>query len=165
MTHNPDLIMMIGPAGSGKSTWIKNYLAKTDKEYVVLSTDDIFVEWGNAFGMNYSEAFNHFKYAEVEKEFYTRLGSAVAAKQNIIWDQTNLTVKTRAKKLFGIPKDYRKRAVVFTLPKEVVLARAKNADRVDAGKIIPPNVIGSMFNQFEAPDVGEFDQVIETITQ
>jgi predicted kinase len=159
-----DMIMMIGPAGSGKSTWIKNYLEKTDRAYVVLSTDAIFVEWGQAMGLNYTEAFNHFKYSEVESEFDIRLAAAIAHKQNIIWDQTNLTIKSRAKKLARIPKSYKKRAVVFNLPQDLVKARTQNEDRLSQGKVIPAYVLSNMFKQFEAPDIGEFDEVIETIT-
>jgi predicted kinase len=157
--------MMIGAAGSGKSTWTKKFLASTTKEYVVLGTDAIFVEWGNAMGLNYSEAFNHFKYKDVEKEFDLRLASALAAGKNVIWDQTNLTVKTRAAKLARIPKGYKKRCVVFNLPKETVLQRLKNPDRVAEGKHIPSVVIHGMFKQFEMPDKFEFDEIIEVITE
>jgi len=160
-----DLIMMIGPAGSGKSTWTKKYLETTDKEYVVLGTDAIFVEWGEAEGLNYSEAFNHFKYKDVEKEFERRLVLAFENKQNVIWDQTNLTVKTRAAKLAKVPTGYRKRAVVFDLPKETVLSRIKNPDRIAEGKHIPNVVIYGMFKQFEMPDKFEFDEIIEVITK
>jgi predicted kinase len=160
-----DLIMMIGAAASGKSTWTKKFLESTDKEYVVLGTDAIFVEWGNAQGLNYSEAFNHFKYKDVEKEFDVRLATAIAKNQNIIWDQTNLTLKSRTAKLARIPKGYKKRAVVFNLPKEIVLERAKNPDRMAEGKHIPAIVIHGMFKQFEMPDKFEFDEIIEVITK
>jgi predicted kinase len=159
-----DMIMMIGAAGSGKSTWTKKFLATTDKEYVVLGTDAIFVEWGNAIGINYSEAFAHFKYKDVEKEFNMRLGSAFAAGKNVIWDQTNLTLKSRSAKLAQVPKAYKKRAVVFNLPKAVVMERARNEDRIAEGKKIPTMVIHSMFKQFEMPDQFEFDEIIEVIT-
>ena len=164
--HN-EVIMMIGPAGSGKSTWIKKFLEKNneDGKYVVLSTDDIFVELGDKEGLNYSEAFAKFKYSDVEKIFYERLDQAITDGKNIIWDQTNLTIKTRSKKLEKLPKTYSKKCVVFNLPKEIVLGRAKNADRVDAGKIIPASVIMNMFKQFEMPDQFEFDKIIEVITE
>lgn len=156
---------MIGVAGSGKSTWIKNFLANSKDEYVVLSTDGIFVEWGSALGLNYSESFAHFSYKEVEKEFNMRLGSALAAGKNVIWDQTNLTLKTRTAKLARVPKGYTKKAVVFNLPKETVLSRLQNPDRMAEGKHIPSMVIHGMFNQFEMPDQFEFDQILDVITQ
>lgn len=167
MTYNNEVIMMIGPAGSGKSTWIKKFLEQNneDGKYVVLSTDDIFVELGEKEGLNYNEAFAKFKYGDIEKIFYERLNQAVEDGKNIIWDQTNLTVKSRAKKLEKLPKAYKKKCVVFNLPKEVVLERAKNPDRVDSGKIIPASIIMNMFKQFEMPDQFEFDKIIEVITE
>jgi tRNA uridine 5-carbamoylmethylation protein Kti12 len=87
----------------------------------------------------------------------TDLAVAVKTGLNIIWDQTNLTHGSRAKKLKEIPSSqYEKIAVVFMTPPDL---DARLASR--PGKTIPMNVIKQMLGSFEMPTLHEgFSKII-----
>lgn len=147
----PTLYMLIGVPGSGKTTWIKN----NKKDAVVLSTDDYIERAAEKHSKTYSEVFKDvigFATDQMEKD----LVQAVRNKQDIIWDQTNLTAKTRKAKLNKIPRDYNKVAVFFGVPSDL---RDRLASR--PGKTIPEPVIISMINQLQPPTQEEgFDEIL-----
>lgn len=148
--------MMIGVPGSGKSTW----LAKQSFNWtntVIISTDNIIEQRAAAQGKTYSEVFqNEIKSATAEMN--SRLLAAIDARQNIIWDQTNLTKKSRKSKLSNIPQEYEKIAVFFPTPDKEELKR-RLASR--PGKTIPANIVLGMISQLETPTVDEgFSQII-----
>lgn len=142
--------MLIGVPGSGKTTWIKN----NKHNAVVLSTDDKIETEAARVGKTYSEVFQStIKQATSEME--ADLVQAVKLRKDIIWDQTNLTVKSRKSKLAKIPKDYKKIAVFFHVPEDL---RQRLASR--PGKVIPEPIVLSMINQLEPPSKNEgFDEI------
>lgn len=145
----PKYIMLIGLPGSGKSTWIKNFLKNEKEKYVVISSDDIIEELGNLEGLNYKEAFS--KYASIAmKEMYRRLKAAITNKANIIHDQTNLNVKSRRDKLSLLTPDYEREAIVFSVSEKELKNRLDKREK-ETGKHIPDQVIKSMKNSFQAP--------------
>ena len=86
------------------------------------------------------------------------LRQAIRDKADVVWDQTNLTKKSRAPKLAQIPDTYEKVAVYFSTPSDQELKR-----RLDGriGKTIPANVVLAMKSQLESPAQSEgFDRVI-----
>lgn len=151
--------MMIGVPASGKSTWISKQSFDWENT-VVISTDNIIEERAAAQGKTYSEVFkDEIKSATVEMD--SRLQDAIANKKNIIWDQTNLTKKTRKSKLASIPQEYEKIAVFFPTPdKDELKSRLSNRP----GKSIPANIILAMISQLEEPSKVEGFNVILTIT-
>lgn len=148
----PKLYMLIGVPGSGKSTWIKNH---GDPAAMVLSTDDKIEAAAQAQGKTYSEVF--------KDEIKTATGSmdydllrALRDGRDIIWDQTNITRKSRKTKLSRIPAAYEKIAVFFPTPQDL---KQRLAGR--PGKEIPEPVVLSMINQLEPPSKDEgFDKII-----
>lgn len=147
----PTLYMLIGVPGSGKTTWIKN----NKHNAVVLSTDDKIEAEAERSGKTYSEVFQDtIKQATVE--MHRDLAKAIGERRDIIWDQTNITRKSRKSKLSQIPKDYHKVAVFFSVPPDL---RERLASR--PGKIIPEPVILSMINQLEPPTKEEgFNEIV-----
>lgn len=147
----PTLYMLVGVPGSGKTTWIKN----NKHDAVVLSTDDYIERSAEKQGKTYSEVFKDvigFATDQMEKD----LVQAVQNKRDIIWDQTNLTAKSRKSKLSRIPKEYKKVAVFFGVPSDL---RDRLASR--PGKVIPEPIIISMINQLQPPSKEEgFDEVV-----
>ena len=156
----PKLWMLIGVPGSGKSTWIKNQFEDVVKELTthVASTDILIEGLAQIAGKTYDEMFkSSIKYAE--KTMYRNVASAVADDYDIIWDQTNLTRKTRAKKLILIPDHYEKIAVVFQTPEDLWerLIHRESAE----GKSIPEEVVHNMIDTMEYPELDEgFNKVL-----
>lgn len=152
----PTVYMMIGVPGSGKSTWIANQNFDWNKTMVV-STDAIIDQRAAAQGKTYSEVFqDEIKGATAQMN--QNLKTAIANNMDIVWDQTNLTAKSRQGKLSQIPKNYRKVAVFFQTPNEKELhRRLQNRP----GKTIPPNVVSSMLDQLQPPSKAEgFDEIV-----
>jgi predicted kinase len=146
--------MLVGVPGSGKSTWIKNQ--NFDSNTVVISTDDIIEQRARAQGLTYSDVFQT-EIKSATAEMNRILMDAVANNKDIVWDQTNLTVKSRRPKLAQIPKEYLKIAVYFATPADVELQRRLNNR---PGKVIPANIVLGMKSQLQMPALDEgFDRV------
>lgn len=161
--NQPTVWMLIGVPGSGKSTWIDSHSWDFDNT-VVISTDNIIDQRAAAQGRTYSDVFNQeIKTATAEMEM--NLKKAFASKKNIIWDQTNLTPKTRKNKLDKIPRDYKKIAVFFRTPAEQELQRRLTKRATDVGKHIPRNIVLGMISQLTAPTYDEgFDEIVTVDT-
>ena len=154
----PEFIMLVGIPASGKSTFTKQLLAShPEKNYAVLSTDDLLDDWAEAEGLTYPQAFQ--KYAgRAEKLFKIHLRQAINNKRNIIIDRTNLTPKSRGKLLRLLPGEYKTKAVVFDVePNEV--ARRLDVRAKETGKVIPDNVIANMISSYVPPTKDEFDEI------
>jgi predicted kinase len=154
MAREPNLWMLVGVPGSGKSTWIANTFDHVD--VVVASTDDFINVAAVLLGKTYDEVFKD-TIKNAEKMMYQGVTRAVEGNCDIIWDQTNLTRKSRAKKLIMIPERYRKIAVVFPTPEPEELER-RLVSR--PGKTIPQHVINSMIHNFQHPQHAEGFDVI-----
>ncbi len=155
MAHKPTLYMLVGVPGSGKSTWIAENFPDLTGCYVA-STDRLIEIYAIMRGATYDDMFkDNIKYAE--KAMLTHVKDAAMYGYNIIWDQTNLTPKSRAKKLPLIPDHYRKIAVFFPTPETGELDR-RLASR--PGKTIPPYIVDGMVEMIEKPELAEgFDEV------
>jgi predicted kinase len=148
--------MMVGVPGSGKSTWIANQNFDWTKTMVV-STDAIIDQRAAEQGKTYSEVFQK-EIKSATTKMNLNLKNAIANNMDIVWDQTNLTAKSRASKLSQIPDNYNKVAVFFSTPPDIELKR-----RLDSrpGKTIPANIVLGMKSQLEKPTTSEgFDKVI-----
>ena len=149
----PNFYMLIGVPASGKSTWREQHTGNA----LVISTDDLIEQWATAHGVTYNEAFkDNIKTATQIVNGLAR--EAFAAGQDVIWDQTNITKKSRKSKLALVPPHYRKTAVFFATPPEEEWQRRLNSRQ---GKSIPEHVLDGMVEMLETPDVDEGWDVIE----
>lgn len=149
----PKLYMLIGVPGSGKSTWI----SKMDADNLphIASSDNLIQLAAEIQGLTYDDIF-HDTIKHAEKTMYELIQIAVDDDRDIIWDQTNLNRKTRAKKLIMIPDHYEKIAVWFPVPSDL---NQRLANR--PGKTIPFNIVNSMIDNQEYPEIDEgFDRII-----
>ena len=155
----PRLMMLVGLPGSGKSTFIKEFLESREADIVVVSTDDYIQRKADAEGITYNQAFNKYV-KKASTNMKAMLKDAVEEKKDIIWDQTNLTPKSRKKKLKMIPADiYFREAVVFDIPDHVIEERLKKREEVE-GKSIPSHIMDRMRESFLIPTREEgFDKV------
>lgn len=149
----PTLYMLIGLPGSGKSTWTNKLFELEALDALILSTDNYVQAWADEEGSTYDEVFDKaIRSATSQLDFWVRH----CKKFNIsaVWDQTNLTAKSRAKKLRQLP-NHRKVAVVFQADAETLQQRRANRP----GKTIPQHVLDHM--KLEMPSLDEgFDEII-----
>lgn len=153
----PKLYFMVGLPGCGKTYWIQNrsnYLSE-DNTYC-LSTDDIIENIAAEYNVTYDDAWDKLiKFASYITDKEVR--EAIEAKKNVYWDQTNLSVSSRKRKLALFPKDYEKIAVVALPP--VLKVWEKRLAR--EGKTIPDHILENMQGSYEMPTVDEgFDRII-----
>ena len=142
----PNLYVLVGVPGSGKSTWVSKQ--NWDNNAVYVSSDKYIDEYAASVGKTYSDVFASY-IQDVEE--------ARAAGYDIVWDQTSTTKAARAKKLRMLAS-YRAVAVVFPTPAEEELNR-RLKQRV--GKNIPSNVMKQMIDNFEQVELSEgFSEII-----
>lgn len=150
-----ELIMITGLPGCGKSTYRAPYLD-------VLSTDDFIEAMADANGMTYNEVFQQ-SVGSAEVLMYAQMNNLIGGNvKQIIWDQTNLTAKTRKKKLDKFNqaggKHYRKISLFFE--PDLQLSIERNEARRERGRGIPVHILENMFGQIETPTKAEgFDYV------
>ena len=154
----PTLHMLVGLPGSGKSTLKQNILKDIRYvDYYVYSTDS-YIE-GLAFRYNkpYNELFGKsIDMATKISNFEVSL--AIEDGQDVIWDQTNLSVMSRAKKMSRFGPNYKK--IAYFLDTSWVTVLSRNESR-SPGRKINQKIIESMYKDFQMPSVDEgFDEVI-----
>ena len=149
----PTLYMLVGVSCSGKSTWHAHFTPIQNAVYV--NTDRYVEEYAKNMDKTYSEVFNDVMPMCIE-HMLADVENARDAGQDIVWDQTSTTIKTRKKKIDMLP-DYHKIAVVFETP-----GRAELDVRLSGrpGKHIPKNVVDSMIAGWQEPTMEEgFDEI------
>ena len=153
----PTFYMLIGVPASGKSTWVE----KNKGDALVISSDNLIEAYAADHGMTYNEVFKEqIKIATAVVKIEAQ--KAFESDQDVIWDQINITKKSRASKLAMVPKHYHKTAVFFATPPEEEWQRRLNSR---PGKSIPWNVLNGMIRSLEEPSYDEgFDEIIEIIT-
>jgi adenylate kinase family enzyme len=165
----PVFIMMIGVPGSGKSTLAQSIM---DLEYhipdveidfnsfISLGTDIIIEDAAFATGRTYNEIFDEL-IDPATKVCEGMLGVLSYTKHPLILDQTNLSVKSRQRKLGMLYNKtaYTKIAIVCECDAETLKNRLTG--REASGKVIPQSVMQRMQASFEPPTGAEgFDLII-----
>lgn len=155
----PEMIMLMGVPGSGKSTYIKSVL-NSGKDYVIISTDDLLQEEIIRTGNSYAEVHKAF-FKAAEKQMKANFAAALLNGQNIIWDQTNWTAKRR-KAILGRMPNYFKKGVFFNISLDLAKERVLKRE-LETGKHIPMNILEDMHRLFEVPTISEGFNIIEIV--
>jgi predicted kinase len=155
----PELVMLCGIPTCGKSTYV-NKLKKLDywKDAVVLSTDNYIEKQAQRLGRTYNQIFDDV-IKDATRELELEFNMAKDKGKNIIWDQTNLSIKSRRKKLSKLPSYYHRGVVYFSVSLEDALERNKTRE----GKFIPESILKRMWHQFEVPTLEEDFDYVEKI--
>jgi len=152
----PECVMLVGIPCSGKSTYVEKL--KTIPYWsnsVILSTDNYIEKVAQEHNTTYNEIFEDC-ISEATRQLELAFIMAKDRGENLIWDQTNLTVKTRKKKLSKLPSFYARGVMYFEVSLEEALERNKNRE----GKFIPESILKRMYHQLEIPTRNEdFDYV------
>jgi len=154
-----ELVMLCGIPTCGKSTYV-NKLKKLDywKDAVVLSTDNYIEKQAQRLGRTYNQIFDDV-IKDATRELELEFNMAKDKGKNIIWDQTNLSIKSRRKKLSKLPSYYHRGVVYFSVSLEDALERNKTRE----GKFIPESILKRMWHQFEVPTLEEDFDYVEKI--
>jgi predicted kinase len=144
----PHAYMLIGVPGSGKSTWAEPML---HREGPCLISSDAYIEkMAEAMGKTYGDIFKS-TIGEATKWMETQLHDAIKSANKIVWDQTNLTMKSRRQKLnMLLDAGYDVTAVAFECPAPE-LERRRKERAAKTGKEIPPSILESMTAQYVRP--------------
>lgn len=151
-TLRPICYMLIGVPGSGKTTWV----LKNHPSLSYASTDRYIDQFAAEAGKTYNEVFES-TIKTATSRMIDDVSDFMFAYEDFVWDQTNLTKKSRAGKIARLLKDdYQIIGVVFETPKNL---KERLASR--PGKNIPPHVMESMIKNFEMPTIAEgFSKII-----
>lgn len=152
--------MLSGIPTSGKSTYVSRLLEKPEfNNAFVYSTDNYIQKIADQENLTYDEVFDK-TIKDANKQLNLDLSEAIKNNRSIIHDQTNLTIKSRAKKLKKIPDSYKKICAYSVID----LEEATKRNKTRPGKVIPLGVLMTMLDDFEIPTVDEgFDEVINIL--
>jgi predicted kinase len=154
-----ECVMLCGIPCSGKSTYV-NKLKKIPywENAIVLSTDAYIEKVAQEHNTTYSEIFEDC-IDEANRQLELAFIMAKDKGKNLIWDQTNLSRKTRKKKLSKLPSIYARGVIYFEISLEEALRRNETRE----GKYIPKSVLKRMYHQFEVPTLEEGWDYVEKV--
>jgi predicted kinase len=143
--------LLVGPPGSGKSTWGKEFVQKNPNT-IRLCPDEFRAKFGT------SESDQSVS-AQAFSATRSEMRNALLNEKSVLIDATNMYRKTR-KDFIDIAKifDAKTIAVVFECDKATLLARNINRGS-EGGRNVPEHVIDNMLNKYQRPDKSEFDEV------
>lgn len=145
--NRPTLILLVGPPGSGKTTYAEKYLAEHSNT-VYLSSDKIRKElWGDEG----TQGDNN----EVFYRMQTRAINSLNFGSDVIYDATNITRKDRSYIISLCPKFVKIEAHIIWAPIETCIER--DADRK---RTVGKEIIDKMLKRFQAP---YYDEGIDEI--
>lgn len=135
-----ELVILVGPSGSGKSHWIAQHYASA----VVISLDDI---RESLFGHRAKQD----NPGQVLATAYQQLRQALANKRKIVWDATSLRTDFRSK-LVNMAENYQALVTI-----EVFLTPAKALFKQNKARkhAIPEAILARQLRQFQWPQVDE----------
>lgn len=151
--EDPILFVLTGLPGSGKSTWAQLEANTAPTEYTIVSTDYFLEQSARDSGKDYEWAFVHC-FKDAKRRAMAQVRNATKERKNIIWDQTNMTAKSRRRALANVGRGYHKIVIGFEVA-DMELRKRLAARRTITGKFIPPEVIKNFQNVFEPPSLDE----------
>lgn len=140
------IVVTVGISNSGKSTWARQFVKDTHKNYVEVNRDELriamFCEGNRAEYVNYK--FRKDKEDLVTSMQEVAIRSVIASGKGVVVSDTNLNPEHRNRfkelaKAMGVP--YKEK--VFDVPLEVCVARSKKRDIS-----IPVSVLERQYKQF-----------------
>ena len=156
MNYEPRLIVLCGLPGTGKST---DTGMMRESGWHIYSTDDYLEKICARDGTNYDDVFaEYIKHATEHMNRY--LQHAIREGQNVLWDQTNLTLRKRRGILARFPSTYYTECWYYPVT-ERHYSEWKHRLANRNGKTIPERVLNNMISTMETPTDGEgFDRLL-----
>lgn len=139
--------MMVGVAGSGKST-IANELMGDRDDIIYVSSDTIRIE---LFGEDRQD-----KNAEVFNEVLKRVKDGLKDGKHVIMDATNVNRKRRRGFIQQLPKDVKRIACYVSTEYDTIIEQNNSRDR-----IVPQDAIDNMYKNMHIPIYSEgWDDIV-----
>lgn len=155
-------VMMVGLPGAGKSTRASEQFDAKDNTVII--TSDAYIEQAAADdGITYAEAFDQYG-AEATSACVAQARIAFAAGKNVVWDQTNLSMEERTRKLALVPDDYFKMAITFELSDNELADRFIGRYHQN-GKSVDPQIINELAKSYNRPGRFEGFDFVEIVTE
>lgn len=143
------MALLAGPPASGKSTIAKKLRAKFP-EALYISSDALIERYARWCGLTYNDVF-HKAIKRATARIKKLVKKANEQKLNVIWDQCNLTRKTRLEKASLFP-GY-ERILIYAPKYHPGFLRDRNLTRDRSP--LAEHIIFSMNNQYEYPGEDE----------
>ncbi len=153
-------IILIGPPCCGKSTFIEAALKVVS--FDIASTDNLIEAYAASRGKTYSDVFREVNFNVLKKRMMADVAVSKAAGHHVVFDQTNMSVKSRAEKILALKGVF---TIAIDFPFDVKVLQARNVARAKAtGKFIPDHVLFSMIGNYQAPSKKEgFSEIISIV--
>ena len=149
-SYENEVIVLIGLPCSGKSTVRAEF-----PNHEVISRDDIIESLYE--GETYNEKFAKSDDKEIRKVLEARKKALISEKKDVIIDMTNLTRKSRRKRLSSFPKSYKRTAIVCLTGLAEI--KRRNEERKKVGKFIGWDVFERMMKSTYPPMFDEFEEI------
>lgn len=151
----PKFIMLIGIPGCGKTTYCKAYKAENPNT-IHLSSDEIRMAMTNN-NPEYTKEENNFVFKYMSDEALKELNNG----NNVLYDATNLTRKSRKTILERLPKYCEVNAIIFTPTIQECIERDNQRESLAK---VGADVIDKMVRRFQIPYYNEGFDSIDIIT-
>ena len=143
---NNTLYITVGLPGSGKSTYVKNFIKDKDVEY--LSSDSLRAVYGKS---EEDQTVTPLVFGHIKRKVDEFLKDG----KNVLVDATSVNRKERSDYI-NTAKKYGAKvvAIVFKMDRQGLIDRNKKRGE-QGGREVPTFVIDKMLNKFEEPSYGE----------
>ena len=149
----PWVMLMIGPPGVGKSTFVKS-LQEAGIKFHIASTDDLIESYGAKHKLLYAEAFKRANLKDIKRQMINLMHESFMRGENVINDQTNMGSKKRRTTLLEAPENYLRIGLMFNASNEELKARLAKRE-AETGKKIGWGIVENMFKSYSTPTKGE----------
>jgi len=148
---NNTLYITVGLPGSGKSTYVKNFIKDKDIEY--LSSDSLRVVYGKS---EEDQTVTPLVFGHIKRKVDEFLKDG----KNVLVDATSVNRKERSDYI-NTAKKYGAKvvAIVFKMDRQGLIDRNKKRGE-QGGRVVPDFVIDKMLSKFEEPSYSEGIDVI-----